>query len=214
MNEKSRKDQRSETPRSGTPRSETSGCQKPVSGSPTENGFYEFLKTGRSWEGEDWKGILFSYRVPEPKPGFVDRILEEKKFQDLLQEHKVPEPSKGFVPETFAKVLKERHDLNRQRKALQADSGNTPHRAASLFQARILVFAAALAAILILTLILLRRNATPLVPQGNPIETAGRFIQPSDFPKLGSNPFSRVLASTQTSFLPPPPTFVDFDEDR
>ena len=169
-------------------------------------------KPDGQWNEAYWTGILSNYKVPEPKAGFVDRVLEEKRFQDLLQERKVPEPSEGFVQETFAKVLRDRQTKTPQDNPLPHALGRAPQRTASLFHPRTLVFAAAVAAILVLTLILRGRPSSQMIPEGKPMEVAERLISPDAFPKYGSNPFSRVLASRNASILPPPPVFVDFED--
>ncbi len=164
------------------------------------------------WDKAYWAKILAEYKVPEPKAGFVDRVLEENRFQKILQERRVPEPSPDFVQETLTKVLRDRQAQAQHEGSLPSAHSQTPQKTASLFRPRVLVFAAALAAILVLTLILRGRHSSPLIPEGNSLEVAERLISPSGFPKYGSNPFSRVLAGRTASILPPPPVFVDFED--
>jgi hypothetical protein len=163
------------------------------------------------WREAHWKAILSHYQVPEPREDFVERVLMEKKFQDLLQERKVPSPSSDFVQNTFAKVLKDRESQAQEPQRGQ----KKPQHAASLLHPRVFILAAAIAAILVLTLILRGPgfSNSSLIPRGDPMEVAEQLIQPANFPKFGSNPFSRALASRTASILPPPPSFVDF-EDR
>ena len=179
-----------------------------------------------AWDEAYWRELLSAYKVPDPSPGFVDRVLEEKRFQELLQERVVPEPSKGFVQDTLAQVLLEREvhatQIQNERTLAKGTSGPSmaaeagepilPPRPRMASHRRLWLAAAALAALLVLALLLRGPRPAPFFPQGDPMKVAEQLIQPQTFPKLGSNPFSRALSSRTASILPPPPAFIDFEE--